>query len=785
LFGRKPIRLVSVILWLAMSVLPSVAQAQALEEVSVKRLADTAKIRVRFSAPVQVKRFFPERSGEILYISIRLTQLGDPDDVARRQRISSIDRLGGDLPLNDVTFEPNTAEGDRIILRFSRTMSYKLQRGRDGRSIVILVPIEKKASEPTGAVNESFPYVVNLDSKRTPISSVKLLPVDTDNFRVYVSQYKKDNSLWYRLRLGFFPNKNAALEAVERVRLVYPKAWVTRVSQAERVASRKLVVTTQAPAATPPGKDAELEQQMKTGRQALIRGDNKTAITIFNKLSRSGDSRYNRDALELLGLSYEREGDRKRASKIYQQYIRTYPRGDATTRVKQRLANLSRFGEREPLRAAKPARKPGDLEYYGTWSQRWYTGTTSTDGSSSVDQSALLSNLYVNARFSSDNVKYRANLNVDHTLDSISDTATKGDVRHAFVEAKAKSKRYEAKLGRQSGSARGILARFDGVIGGFNLYRDWHLYLASGAPVDTVAPDSERRFQGVSVDTRIPSNDLSLTVFNMDATIDGEPDRKAIGMEGRFSTSDISSFGLLDYDTYFNDLNILLLQSNWKGSKDLTYNLLVDYRKSPLMQLSNALLAPVNGVTYESIAALRAAQPGVDVYQVAKDRTATSRLVSGGITRALSKRVQLSGDISMSEVSGVPASEGQAAVPGTGLLTTVSGRIIASDWLAKNSVSVAGVSLVDASTYNALSMFVTERATFKRDWRIEANVSVYLVNNDIGTSQVRLTPALRTEYRRKKVTFEFELGQEVVDNSGTLVSSTDRTFVMLGYRYDF
>jgi hypothetical protein len=256
-------------------------------------------------------------------------------------------------------------------------------------------------------------------------------------------------------------------------------------------------------------------------------------------------------------------------------------------------------------------------------------------------------------------------------------------------------------------------------------------------------------------------------------------------MEGRYSTSDSSGLGLLDYDTYFNDLNIAMLQSNWKGSKDLTYNLLIDYRKSPLMQLGNALLAPVNGVTYESIAALRAAQPGVDVYQLAKDRTATSRQVSGGITRALNKRLQLSGDLTLSDVSGVPASAGQPSVPGTGLLTTLSGRIIASNWLAKNSVTVGGASLVDASSYKALSMFVTERATFKRDWRLEANLSMYLVDNDSGTSQVRLTPALRTEYRRKNVTFEFELGQVVVDNSGTLVSSTDRTFVMLGYRYDF
>ena len=650
---------------------------------------------------------------------------------------------------------------------------------------MIIVPIVKKMRESAGPVNENYPYVVNLDSQRAPIGSAKPLPIDTGSYRIYVSQYKKDSSLWYRLRLGFFPSNKAAINVLNQVRSVYPKAWVTRVSQAERVASRKLVVAQRAPTGPIKSKVDGLEQQMKTARQALVRGDNKTAISIFKKISRSGDSGYSRDALELLGLSYERDGDSKKASKIYKEYILKYPKGDATTRVKQRLANLSRFGERAPLRAAKPARKPGDLEYYGTWSQRWYTGTTAASGSSSVDQSALLSNLYLNARFSTDNVKFRANLNADHTLDSLNPNGTEGDVRKAYVEAKAKSKRYEARLGRQSGNSRGILTRFDGVIGGFKLYQDWHMYLASGKPVDTVAPDSDRSFYGISVDTRIPSQDLSLTVFNMDTTIDGEPDRKAIGMEGRYSSSSSTGLGLLDYDTYFNSLNILLLQSNWKGSTNLTYNFLIDYRKSPLMQLSNSLLAPINGVTYESISALRTAEPGLDIYQLAKDRTATSRLISGGVTKPLSKRVQISGDLSLSDVSGVPATAGQPAVAGTGLLATLSGRIIASNWLAKNSVTVAGASYVDGSTYNAISMFLTERANFRQVWRLEANLSAYLVDNDSGTSQVRLTPALRTEYRRKKTTFEFELGREVVDNTGTLVSSTERTFVMLGYRYDF
>ena len=764
---------------------PGRALAQALEEVSVERIDDTAKVRVSFSAPVQVTRYFPETAGKILYISVRLTQLGDRSDVSFRQRISSIDRLGGNLPLRDVTFEPNSDEGDRIIVRFSRSVSYKLQRGRDGRSIVVLVPISKRAPEPVGGVNENFPYVINLDSQRTPIGSVKPLPIDTATHRIYVSQYRKGDSLWYRLRVGFFPDKKSALGILNRVRHTYQRAWVTKVSRAERVASRRQQIVSDAGGTTAIEKLSGHAQQMKIGRQALIRGDNKTAIAIFRKIAGSGDPRFSRDALELLGLAYERAGNGKLAVKTYERYINKYPKGDDTSRVKQRLANLSRFAERAPLRAAKPKRGPGTLQTYGTWSQRWYTGTSTAAGSSNVDQSSVLSNLYVNTRYSTEKTRFRATLNADHTWDLLNSASTDGDVRHAYVEAKAKDSRYEARLGRQSGNARGILTRFDGIIGGYNVYRDWRLYVASGAPVDLTATGSGRSFQGVSIDTRIPSKDLSMTLFKMDATIDGQPDRQAIGMEARYFNSDSSGLGLLDYDSYFNELNILLLQANWKGKNDLTYNVVVDYRKSPLLQLSNVLLAPINGVTYDSISALSADQPGVDIYQAAKDRTATSRSLAGGVTKSFSKTVQVSGDLSLSDVSGIPASEGQPAVAGTGLLTTLSGRVIANNWLLKNSVTVAGVSRIGASDYVALSVFATERARFKRAWRMDANVRMYLVNYNNGTSQFRLTPAVRVEYHKNSKTFEFELGRESVDNTGTIGSATERTFINAGYRLDF
>ncbi|MEE8482000.1 MAG: SPOR domain-containing protein, partial [Acidiferrobacterales bacterium] len=693
-------------------------------------------------------------------------------------------------PLRDVTYEPNSDEGDRIILRFRRTVKYKLRRGRDGRSIIVLVAIKQPKDRETGGVNENYPYALNLESQRNVITRAKPLPRKLRNLRLYVSQYSKSGSRWHRLRLGFFPNKKSAQKALALVRKRYPRAWVARTSRSERKTSRKFVFSGRTLkgklTVSPVGKKASVAKQMRAGRNALIRGDNKVAIVIFKRIVNGRANKYRRDALELLGLAYERDGNLTRARKNYRFYLRKYPHGKNAVRVQQRIASLSRYKGRKPLRAAKRRRRAGELQYYGTWSQRLYVGTSSAAGTSSIDQTTLNSNLYLNARAKTKYFKFRANLNADHAWDFLNSTSNKGSMRTVYAEVKGNSEKFYSKAGRQSGNARGVLSRFDGVSAGVGMYSDGYLHGVVGTPVDKIAPSSKREFKGVSVDMRIPSKDLSLTLFGINNYIDGIADRKGVGVEARYFNSDSSGFGLLDYDRYFNELNILLVQGNWKSTKKRTYNFLIDYRKSPSLHTSNALFGLVNGSAYSSIADLRTAQPGVDIYQLAKDRTATSRLISGGVTQSLSTRLQLSADLSLNDVSGLPASAGQPAVPATGVLATLSGRVIATNWLIKNSVTVAGASLTSAGSYRAVSLFVTERARFKRVWRTDVNLRLYLVQNDNGTSQARLTPVVKFEYRRGHKTFEIELGRESVENTGPPPNnSTERTFIVAGYRIDF
>ena len=50
-------------------------------------------------------------------------------------------------------------------------------------------------------------------------------------------------------------------------------------------------------------------------------------------------------------------------------------------------------------------------------------------------------------------------------------------------------------------------------------------------------------------------------------------------------------FTQLDYDVNFNELNALTLQGSFQGPYDTTVSMLVDQRKAPSLQLSDALIS--------------------------------------------------------------------------------------------------------------------------------------------------------------------------------------------------
>jgi tetratricopeptide (TPR) repeat protein len=655
-----------------------VARAQLLDSIDVaEESGNRARIEFHFNSPTQLIRYFPQTRGKTLYIAFKSTE---EENIQASPGSVSFDRLRGRLPLIKVDVELNGAEGERMILRFNRVVSYSVQPDGDGRTIIVHVALPPRPSPP----------------------------------------------------------KESA---------------------------------------------TKIDQDMAKARKLLIAGKNKQAIAIFSRVAALPENRHSQVANELLGLSYERQGDTRRAIRQYQLYLEKYPKGEGADRVRQRLRTLSAASGR---RLKPVTRRTGRsrTSVFGTWSQRVFTGITTTAGGTNTDQEALVTDLNMSIRHRSGKMEYRGVLGADHTYDFLN-SLSEGRVQRAYVRAQYDPHKLSVQLGRQPARGGGVLGYYDGVLAGGNITDKWRLTYVTGTPFDTVATGSRRQFSGLRIDAGQFAGHWSGSLFSITNTIDGQTDRDAVGGEFRYSSPTRNVLGLFDYDRMFSEPNIFLLQGYWQSGKAWSYYASVDVRKAPLLQLNNSLLAPIFGTTYTSMAAAMAANPALDFMQLARDRTGQSRVASMGATHTVSNHLQLGADLSYSNFSGLPASAGEAAVAEDTTITA-TGRVVSTELFHKGEVSVAGISVISGSSYKAVAAFLTDRGRYVQKWQVDAGLKVYLQSNDSGTDLTRLTPSVRVQYNQKRTTFEFEIGHEHSDSVNPLVKeSTDRDYVTLGYRYDF
>ncbi len=185
------------------------ASAQVLETLEVTRQGDAAVIEANFSRPVFYVRHFPLESGETLQIYLRVPAvLGEPSqrEIAVRKSLKGppIDHV----PLQDVTYEGTGVEGPRLIVRFTRPVHYSIEKGRDDRSIRIIVRLGAAAAKKKSSAKAGKSYVVTLVPSLTATPDMveakrklaKLFPGSTI-YQVRAQVFGKTVDL---LRLGFF-----------------------------------------------------------------------------------------------------------------------------------------------------------------------------------------------------------------------------------------------------------------------------------------------------------------------------------------------------------------------------------------------------------------------------------------------------------------------------------------------------------------------------------------------------------------------------------------------------
>lgn len=255
-------------------------------------------------------------------------------------------------------------------------------------------------------------YVINLISKKGKIDTSSLQNLEVfDNYRLYKTVIKYKKSQWNRLRLGFFASRDEALSVLEEVRKVYPRSWVTTVSETERSASASQAINLSSPiqhknslAVVPPAL-AKLEsntspppvatnvaptaamtalpatdkvEQMpaqdvpvpateeikpvaikpdgklsiiEQARNAMTAQDYSRVVQLTTYLLNTPGATSKKEALELLGLARERKKQFAHAKAEYEKYLSLYPDGEDATRVRQRLSGL--LTAYEPVQVAQ------------------------------------------------------------------------------------------------------------------------------------------------------------------------------------------------------------------------------------------------------------------------------------------------------------------------------------------------------------------------------------------------------------------------------------------------
>jgi tetratricopeptide (TPR) repeat protein len=655
-----------------------------------------------------------------------------------------------------------------------------------------------------------------------------------DAFRrnwLYWRVLRSGNAVSYELCLGFFDTRNEAERARQHLVKSFREARVIAVHPLEREnllkAQQKAKpappappapsVTppptppratspraTSPPAATPqlaspapqPAPEGAGEALMAEGRSAITREDYAAAVRAFARLLALPESDQSRDAQEFLALAYERRGDTARARLEYENYLKRYPEGEDSVRVRQRLANLRAAPRSETLRAPVQTAAGWRSITVGSVSQIYYHGASKIDTQQVVantldrttlsltDQSALISSLDLNARFLDETHDNRLVFRDLNTQNFVSGQKDINRLNAAYYEYKYKPADASARLGRQPGSTGGVLGRFDGASLGYGLLPGLRLNLVGGEPFEYgFTIDSKRRFYGVSTDIGPLYERWSGSVYSLQQDIDGITDRRAAGLELRYFAPQGAFISMLDYDTVFRHINIGTMQANWLSPWKTSYNLIVDYRMTPTLQTSTATL----GEPSTSVQTLLQTYSEEELRQRARALTAQSALASAGFTHPITPALQLGAAFNVSRISHTDGTSNIPGAPGSGYIYVLTEQVIGTGLFAKRDVTVVSASQLSALTFRGLSWRLGSRAPLAEHLTLEGSVQWYEQTNDNGSKLQRISPTARVGYRwGQSVTLEVEAGAEnSTTRSETIEEKTRRNFFSLGYRYDF
>ncbi len=699
------------------------AYARTVDDVKVKVLQDGYEITFILLSSLHYTTHTPREPARDFFIQLstaNFTTLSDDEVQSIRERLN----LGWDvnlgIPLQEMTFEGANPDRPQIVLRFTEDVGIEVASSADLKSIV-----------------------VHVKTKTPPVP-----PMST-------------------------PEPSALKETPE-------------VRQAETVSVEPLpeqVVS----------QDTALSEIINDARASLEKGDYDQAISLYTKILLTAQDPVKQQAQELLGVSRERKGQYAHAKAEYTKYIQDYPEGPDTERVRQRLAGLVTAAQapQGPLSQAKRVKKTTSQwfsQYYGSFSQFYNLDQTDFNGGNTqTNRNDLSMDVDLNTKWKSKDYDLSARFTGGHKQNFLEGEQDDYSISALSFDIKDKGQGLYAKVGRHSLTSGGVLGRFDGVHVSSQLNKIIKLNGVFGFPVDSVRQTdvhADKKFYGMSIDWGTFAERWNFNTFIINQTNNGLTDRSAVGAEARYFDPKKAFFALLDYDIFFQAINIFMFNGHWTLPSKTTLNLILDYRKSPLLMTNNA----IQGQGVEEITDLFSRFSDDDLKQLAMDRSANSKSITIGFTQDINQDLQWNTDFSVSAIEGTVSSGGVEGSEEVRPDYTCSTQLVASNVFKPDNIVISGLTYTNTVTSDTYSVSLDDRYPLTQKIRLGPRIRFdYRETKGSNDARTTIRPTLRIDYDITRWTrFEFEGGFEWASDraSGVVLKSTE-FFIALGYRIIF
>jgi tetratricopeptide (TPR) repeat protein len=799
----------------------SASHAQLIEDIDTKSVGNNAVTQIRFVAPVQFQRSVVAKSGDLVQIFYNITPNVEvtPTVTGERRTLS-----GNGLPEMVVTDEAVSRDNinqRKLLIRFITPTKFKVRAGPSSALLELVLEGwgDKVKAAPTKpppkTVDQEKYYVVLQRSIEPGLQLNASVPSEFQDSEVFSSSSVSEGKLQYEINLGFFKTLAQAQSAQKTLAKRFPSASVSRKElppaslppqipvQDATTGTPDSPTTTASP--TPTGdSDAEAAKLMTLADAANDRGDYADAIAALDSLLGLPPNQKSRLAQEQIGVTRLKSGDNDRARGEFETFLKLYPEGEDSERVKQFLKNLpiqsAVAAEREP---AKPqAVVSGSLStfYFGGQSQ-----TRSQDFADSplsglpvllsesnlagVDQKQMQTNIDLNRRYRDTEVDQRFVFRNTYSQDMMPNRPNKNRLSALYFDNRSLTNGTSFRIGRQSPTGGGVLYRFDGAQVGYTFAPKWKLNAVYGVPTDPLL-DTKRNFYGAWVDAEALAPNTSGSLYVNQQMIDNEVDRRALGTELRYFNEGVALSGQLDYDQMLQGINIAAIQGSWQWPDNTQFNILLDRRATPVRALGNILFFqdPMLAAPARNIQDLLGTTPIDMLRGQVNGITSFQNQAMAGFTTPLSEHWQTGGTVNYTNVDeikpvAVILPQGQAS---TGDLWSVGVQLIGLNLYSSLDTHIFSANFLSGPTYKGTMLSYNNMTAFGEALRIEPSLRFYTQVTSTGDKTNRLSPGLRLTYRiMNRLSLESELSMEFSETKGAMRNETSqRMFYYVGLRLD-